>query len=121
MFSDPLNEGTSVSVIMLFTVAGVYGKVALAGVYMAGDALWETESLGPRVAYCLEGKVADKGDSAFGLKPSVAAGSSLSNPSPTGRGGSSSGGGVGVLGGTGNGMSDAMFNAGESQSKRIVF
>lgn len=118
MLSEPLNDGASVSVMLLIMVAGVYGKVALAGVYIAGDARCETESLGPSVAYCLEGKVADMGDRAFGLKPSVVAGSSFSNPRPTGCGASfSSGGGVGVLGGMGRGMFEAMAGAKERQIK----
>lgn len=108
-------EGTSVSVMILLMVAGVCGNVALAGVYMAGEALCETESLGPSVAYCLDGKVADMGDSAFGLKPRVAAGSSSSNPRPTGCCASSSGGGVGVLGGRGSGMFEAMAGCKERQ------
>lgn len=75
---------------------------------MLGDAFCEMESLGARVAYCLEGNVADMGERAFGLKPRFAAESSPSNPRPTGCGGSSSGGGVGVRGGTGNGIFEAM-------------
>lgn len=95
-------EGVSVSV-PLMALAGVYGNVALAGVYkVVGVARCETESLGPRVAYCLDGKVADIGESAFGSKPNPPVDSSPSNPSPTGCcGASSSGGGVGVLGGSG--------------------
>lgn len=53
----------SVSFIPLAEVAGVYGNVALAGVYREGVPRCEMESLGARVAYCLEGNVADKGDS----------------------------------------------------------
>lgn len=74
-----------------------------------GVALCETESLGPSVAYCLEGNPADMGDSAFGLKPKFPADSSPSNPSPTGNDASSSGGGVGVRGGTGRGMLEAII------------
>jgi hypothetical protein len=48
--------------LTLAVLAGVYGKVALAGVYMAGVPRCETESLGPRVAYCVVGKVADMGE-----------------------------------------------------------
>jgi hypothetical protein len=82
-------------------VAGVYGKVALAGVWRgAGDARWLTESLGPSAAYCLEGNVADIGERSA-LEPRFPADSSPSNPSPTGWGASSSGGGVGVRGGAG--------------------
>jgi hypothetical protein len=52
--------------VTLLTLAGVYGKVALAGVYrVVGVARCETESLGPRVANCLDGKVADIGESVF--------------------------------------------------------
>ena len=75
---------------------------------MLGDAFWEMESLGARVAYCLEGNVADMGESAFESKPNFPGDSSPSNPRPTGSGASSSGGGVGVRGGTGNGMFEAM-------------
>jgi hypothetical protein len=107
-FSDPLIEGASRSMVPLAALAGVYGKVALAGVYrVAGDALCETESLGPRVAYCLEGNVADMGDSrALLLGPISPAVRSLRNPRPTGWGAFSSGGGVGVLGGAGRGIFD---------------
>ena len=64
VLSVPLIEGASTSVPLMI-LAGVYGKVALAGVYsMVGVARWETESLGPRVAYCLDGKVADMGERA---------------------------------------------------------
>lgn len=119
--SEPLSEGPSVSVMPLVAVAGVYGKVALAGVYIAGDARWETESLGPSsVAYCLEGKVADIGESAFGLKPRLSAGRSPSNPNPTGSGALSSGGGVGVLGGTGNGIFEAIMRRRMSDSKEGI-
>jgi hypothetical protein len=52
------------SSIPLTPLAGVFGKVALAGVYsVVGVARWETESLGPRVANCLVGNVADMGES----------------------------------------------------------
>jgi hypothetical protein len=53
------------SSMTLLTLAGVYGKVALAGVYIVGVARCETESLGPRVANCFEGKVADIGERVF--------------------------------------------------------
>lgn len=108
-FSVPAIEGVSVSV-PLMALAGVYGNVALAGVYrVVGVARCETESPGPSVAYCLDGKVADIGESAFGSNPSPPADSSPSNPSPTGCcGASSSGGGVGVRGGSGMGMFEVM-------------
>lgn len=48
------------------------------------------------------------GESAFGLNPNLVGESWFSNPRPTGAF-SSSGGGVGVLGGTGSGISDAML------------
>jgi hypothetical protein len=112
-FSDPFAEGGSR--FMVESLAGVYGKVALAGVYrVAGDALCETESLGPRVAYCLEGNVADMGESSallLGLVSPTAR--SLRNPSPTGWGAFSSGGGVGVRGGAGRGIFEAMTMANE--------
>lgn len=73
-----------------------------------GDAFWEMESLGARVAYCLGWNVADMGESACGSNPNCPGDSSPSNPRPTGSGESSSGGGVGVRGGTGNGMFEAM-------------
>lgn len=99
--SVPLIEGTSVSVPLMM-LAGVYGNVALAGVYSVGVARCETESLGPRVANCLDGKVADIGESALGSNPRPPADSSPSNPRPTGGCGTfSSGGGVGVRGGSG--------------------
>lgn len=78
---------------------------------MRGVAVWETESPGAAsvaFAYGLWGNEADKGESAFGSKPSSPAESSPSNPSPTvwdgGCGASWSGGGVGVRGGLGNGV-----------------
>jgi hypothetical protein len=83
---------------------------------VAGDALWETESLGPRAAYCLGGKVADIGERSA-LEPRVPADSSPSSPSPTGRGASSPGGGVGVLGGTGRDMFEAM-TAGKTNARK---
>ena len=108
-FSVPINDGVPVSV-PLMALAGVCGNVALAGVYrVVGVARCETESLGPRVAYCFEGKVADIGESAFGSNPNPPADSSPSNPRPTGScGASSSGGGVGVRGGSGIGRFEAM-------------
>jgi len=109
-FSDPLIEGASRSMVPLAALAGVCGKVALAGVYrVAGEALCETESLGPRVAYCFEGNVADMGDSsALLLGPISPTARSPRNPSPTGWGAFSSGGGVGVRGGAGSGIFEAM-------------
>ena len=108
-FSVPLIEVVPVSV-PLMALAGVCGNVALAGVYrVVGVARCETESLGPRVAYCLDGKVADIGESAFGSNPSPPVDSSPSSPRPTGScGASSSGGGVGVRGGSGIGRFEAM-------------
>lgn len=53
----------SVSFAPLAVVAGVYGNVALAGVYIDGVPRCDTESLGASVAYCFEGNVADMGDS----------------------------------------------------------
>jgi len=101
-FSVPLIDGASTSVPLIM-LAGVYGNVALAGVYRVGVARCETESLGPRVANCFEGKVADIGERAFGSNPNPPADSSPSNPRPTGGccGASSSIGGVGVRGGSG--------------------
>lgn len=68
----------------------------------------EMESPGASVAYLSEGKVEDMGDSAFGLNPSFVGESRSSSPGSTGAF-LSSGGGVGVLGGTGKGMLDAML------------
>jgi hypothetical protein len=112
-FSDPLIEGASESVMPLTALAGVYGKVALAGVKMVvGVARCDTESLGPRVAYCLDGNVADMGERALWPNRNGPGDSSLSNPSPCGRGGwggaLSSRGGVGVRGGSGTGIFEAM-------------
>jgi hypothetical protein len=53
----------SVSFGPLVALAAVYGKVALAGVYIAGVPRCDTESLGASVAYCFEGNVADMGES----------------------------------------------------------
>ena len=109
----PLIEGVSVSVALI-ALAGVYGNVTLAGVYkVVGVARCDTESLGPRVAYCFDGNVADNGESAFGSNPSPLLESSPSNPSPIGCCcrcwcAFSSGGGVGVRGGSGIGMLEAI-------------
>jgi hypothetical protein len=110
-FSEPLIEGASESVMPLTALAGVYGKVALAGVKMVvGVARCETESLGPRVAYCLEGNVADMGERALLPKRNGPGDSSLSRPSPRvgWDGASSLGGGVGVRGAISTGRSEAM-------------
>lgn len=74
---------------------------------MVGVARWETLSFGPSVAYCFEGNVADMGESAFESK-AMAGARSPSSPRPTGPGASSSGGGVGVRGGTGRGILEAI-------------
>jgi hypothetical protein len=61
------------------------------------------------VPYRSDGKVADIGDSALGLNPRFEGDMEFSNPSPTGGlNRSSSGGGVGVRGGAGIGLSEAM-------------
>jgi hypothetical protein len=110
-FSEPLIEGASESVMPLTALAGVNGNVALAGVKMVvGVARCETESLGPRVAYCLEGNVADMGERALLPNRNGPGDSSLSKPSPRVGWGSalSSGGGVGVRGASSTGKSEAM-------------
>ena len=110
-FSEPLIDGASDSVMPLIALAGVNGNVALAGVKMVvGVARCETESLGPRVAYCFEGNVADMGERALLPKRNGPGDSSLSRPSPrVGWGGaSSSSGGVGVRGAISTGRSEAM-------------
>ena len=87
---------------------------------MLGVALCETESLGPRVAYCLDGNPADMGESAFGLKLKFAEDSSLSKPSPAGNDAGSSGGGVGVRGGTGRGIFDVISVTEVAKCKKMT-
>jgi hypothetical protein len=109
-FSDPLSEGASSPLVPLTALAGVYGADALVGLKtVLGVARCDNESLGANVPYLSDGKVADMGDNALGLNPSFEGDMELSKPSPTGGlNFSSSGGGVGVLGGAGMGLSEAM-------------
>jgi hypothetical protein len=104
--NGPALFSASTSPAPLIVLAALWGNVALAGVNI-GVARCDAESLGLRVAYCLEGNVADMGDKALTSWPSCPAASSPSSPSPRGRG-ASLGGGVGVRGGTGSGMCEAM-------------
>ena len=97
------------SVIPLTPLAGEYGNVALEGLKtVLGVARWDRESLGPRVPYA---KDADIGERAFGLYSLFPGERRFSNPNPVTwsvPSSWSSGGGVGVLGGIGSGMLDAM-------------
>jgi hypothetical protein len=69
----------------------------------------DCESFGASVPYRSGGKVADMGESAFVLNPSFVGDSWFSNPRPTGCAPpASSGGGVGVRGGTGSGIPEAI-------------
>lgn len=90
---------------------------------MLGVAFCESESLGPRVPYRSEGKPADMGERAFGLKPSFEGESWFSNPRPTDCGcvDPSSGGGVGVRGGRGTGISDAMVECERMDQRGQLF
>jgi len=110
-FSDPLRDGVSFSLPPPMALIGLYGNVELAGLKIVlGVGRWDIEAPGPpRVLSRSGGKVADSGDKASGLNLSRAGEYGWSNPKPTGFS-SSSGGGVGVRGGAGIGIPDAMMS-----------
>lgn len=48
-FSEPLNEGVSLLLVWLATLAGLYGNAEVGGLKVLGVAFCETESSGPKV------------------------------------------------------------------------
>ena len=85
---------------------------------VVGVVFCETESLGASVAYLSEGKAEDMGDNAFGLNPSLVGEGRSSGPGSMGAL-PSSGGGVGVRGGTGSGILDAMLEGRIQEGRRL--